>query len=262
MRWSKALVVSASATLALSSIAVAAVTQKGNLRVSVDGQMTPRRLPRKADAPISVLVGWQISSVDGSPPPKLRDLSIEINRHGRLQTAGLPTCPYGKIQPASTQRALANCRSSLVGRGTFTAEVALKGQEESETYEATGTLLFFNGESNGKPVLFGQIYSAYPFATSFVIPFDLGQRVKGSYGTQLSATIPRALRSWGNLTEIQMRLSRRYGYRGRRRSFLSASCPTPTGLTEAVFPLARTSFDFVGGARQSLTVVRSCHVRK
>lgn len=261
MRGARALALGAAAALAISSFAAAVVTQKGDLRVSVDGEMMPKRLPRAGEAPIAVLVGWQISSVDGSPPPKLRDLSIEINRHGRLRTAGLPRCPYGKIQAASTERALANCRSSLVGRGTFTAEVALKGQEESETYETTGALLIFNGESKGKPVLFGQIYSPHPFATSFVIPFDVEKRPKGSYGTRLAATIPKALRSWGNLTKIQMRLSRRYSYKGRRRSFLSASCPTPKGFTEAVFPLARTSFDFLGGPHQSLTVVRRCRVR-
>jgi hypothetical protein len=239
-------------------VAAGVVNQEDNLRVSVDGRIEPKRLPRQAEAPISVSVTWRISSTDGRPPPKLRELSVEINRYGRFQTAGLPRCPYAKIQPATIRRALANCRSSLVGRGSFTAEIALKGSEQLGAYETTGPLLFFNGESKGRPVLFGHIYSAHPFATSFVIPFGLERRANGPYGAELSAAIPKALRSWGNLTRIQMRLARRYSYQGKPRSFLTASCPAPEGANQAVFPLARTSFSFLGGIEQTLTVIGDC----
>jgi len=105
------------------------VTQEDNVRVAVDGKLSPKKLPREGEAPISVSVGWKIESADGSPPPKLKGLRIEINRHGRFDTTGLPVCPIAKIQPATTQRALSNCRSALVGRGSFSAQIALKGQE-------------------------------------------------------------------------------------------------------------------------------------
>lgn len=176
------------------------VTQEENLRVSVNGKLSPKKLPRKGTAPISVAVGWNIATTDGSPPPKLKTLGIEINRQGRFDTEGLPTCPIAKIQPATTQRALSNCRSALVGQGSFAAHIALKGQEGAESYEAKGRLLVFNGESKGKPVLLGQIYAAHPFATSFVITFKVSQIEKGTYGTALTATLPPALRSWGDLT--------------------------------------------------------------
>src|SRR6188474_318949 len=173
-----------------SIVTTSTITQEENLRVNVDGRLAPRKLPRKGAAPISVQVGWSITTTDGTPPPKLKGLRIEINRHGRFDTTGLPTCPYTKIQPATTQRALANCRAALVGRGSFSAEIALKGQE-GESYEARGQLLVFNGEVKGKPVLFGQIYSPRPFATSFVIPFEVAELGKGAYGTVLSATLPK-----------------------------------------------------------------------
>jgi hypothetical protein len=236
------------------------ITQEDNLRLSVEGKLLPKRLPRAGTAPISVSIGWQIATTDGSAPPKLKTLRIEINKEGRFETQGLPICPYAKIQPATTQRALSNCGSALVGRGSFAARIALKGQE-GEGYEASGKLLVFNGRVKGKPVLFGHIYAARPFATSFVITFELERLAKGTYGTVLSAELPMALRSWGDLTSIQMSLSRRYSYAGKRHSFISAGCPAPKGFGLASFKLARTAFAFTGGKELFGTVLGSCRAR-
>lgn len=257
-RWTIPLAFALIALAAGATLAAAEVTQKGTVRLSVSGEMSPSRLPREGAAPISVSVGWQIATTDGTPPPKLKTLKIEINRAGHFDLTGLPTCPYDKIQPATSSRALANCRSALVGRGKFSALVALAGQE---SYVASGQMLVFNGLEGGKPVLLGQIYSATPFSNSFVIVFKLSEIARGRYGNALTATIPPALRAWGSLTEIDMRLSRHFGYEGKQRSFLSAGCPAPKGFTQAVFPLARTSFAFIGGLSQSLTLNRSCKAR-
>jgi hypothetical protein len=234
------------------------VTQKGSVRVAVSGRFSPRRLPRKGAAPISVLVGGQISSTDGARAPRLKSLSIELNRHGQIDHEGLPICAYEAIQPASTQRALSACRPALVGEGNFEAEITLAGQEP---YPTKGKLLVFNGRSKGKPVLFGQIYAARPFATSFVIVFAIKKLTKGAYGTELSAELPHAMGSWGNLTAIQMRLSRRYSYKGARYSYLSAGCPAPTGFDQVSFPLARASFGFEEGKILSSVLTRSCRAR-
>ena len=244
--------------LAAATLASAQVTQRGILRVSVGGKLSPHTLPRSGAAPIAVSIDWNMATTDGSTVPKLKKLRIEINRHGHFDSTGLPTCPYHRIQPASSSAALANCRSALVGQGSFTAEIALKGQE---AYSVQGRLLVFNGQSHGKPVLLGQIYSPHPFATSFVITFTVKKLAHGSYGTELSASLPKALASWGNLTGIEMTLSRRYGYGGARHSYISAGCPAPKGFSEAVFPLARTSFDFRGGTKLSSVFTSICKAR-
>ena len=108
--------------------AQAEIAQKGNLRVSVSGKLAPKKLPRKGTAPIAVSVGGEISTTDASLPPQLKTLRIELNRNGRLDYTGLPTCKYGRIQPGSSSRALANCRSALVGKGSFTANITLADQ--------------------------------------------------------------------------------------------------------------------------------------
>lgn len=234
------------------------VSQKKNLRLTLGGKLSPSALPRTGVAPVAVAVDWKLATDDGSPVPPLKKVRIEINRHGRFDYAGLPTCPVDRIQPASSQRALSACRSALVGQGSFEAEIALSGQER---YPATGKLLVFNGLSHGKHVLLGQIYSPKPFATSFVVAFAVEKVASGPYGTALTATLPAALSNWGNLTAVDMELSRRYKSGGTSHSYVSAGCPAPKGFPGASFPLTRTSFEFAGAPAMSETLNRSCKAR-
>jgi len=246
------------ALVASTAFARAEVVQKGTLRVSVSGKLTPQKLPRRGTAPIAVSVGGKFTTADGSLPPPLKTLRIELNRHGRLETRGLPVCRVGQIQPASTARALKACRSALVGRGSFSVDVVLGGQTP---YPTKGRLLVFNGVYRGHRALLGQIYSAHPFANSFVIPFAIDERRHGPYGVVLTASLPRSFISWGHVTGLDLRLTRRYAYRGVQRSFVAAGCPAPAGFPGALFPLARTSFGFVGGKHVSSSLTRSCKVR-
>jgi hypothetical protein len=241
-----------------AALARAEIAQKGNLRVKVDGALSPRTLPRGNAAPVAVSVAGRISTTDQSPPPQLKELRIEINRHGHLDYRGLPVCQASEIHPASSARALAACRRSLVGQGRFWANIVLAGQAP---YPTEGRLLVFNGKSKGRSVLLGQIYAPHPFATSFVIPFVLRKVRHGTFGIQLSASLPKALGSWGYVTAISLTLSRRYTFRGARHSYLSAGCPAPKGFAGASFPLIRTNFSFAGGRRLTETLARHCGVR-
>jgi hypothetical protein len=244
-----------SALLLTAALAGAEVAQKGTLRVNVSGKLSPQKLPRSGTAPIAVSVGGQISTTDQSPPPRLKSIEIELNKGGQIDYSGLPLCPYAAIQTASSSRALSACKAALVGEGSFDAEITLAGQAP---YAIKGKLLAFNGKSKGKPVLFGQIYASHPFATSFVIVFAIQKIGKGTFGTALRAQLPKALSTWGKLTGIDLNLSRRYSYRGKSHSYLSAGCPAPKGVSRASFAFARASFGFEGGKVLSSVLERSC----
>ena len=243
---------------ALAVFARAQTTQNGNLRVTVSGKLAPEKLPRTGVAPISVSVGGQIATTDNTLPPALKSLRIELNRHGRLDYEGLPTCNYGRIQPGSSSHALAGCRSSLVGEGTFSADITLSGQEP---YPTQGKLLVFNSVKGGRPVLYGHIYSAHPFATSFVIVFKVSRLKKGTYGIVLDAPLPKAMKAWGRLTGLGMTLDRRFNYKGASHSYISSGCPAPKGFSATPFQLARTSFAFAGGKQLSSVLTGECRVR-
>lgn len=244
--------------LLAASLASAEILQRGNLRVSTTASMRPTRLPREGAAPIAVAVAGHIATTDGSRPPQLSALQIAINRHGRLDFSGLPTCRIEQIQPASSERALAACRSSLVGQGKFVGTIALPG---AAPYPIEGRLLLFNGEESRRRVLFGHIYADKPFATSFVMTFAIESLRRGTYGTLLSANLRKALGNKRNLTGIEMTLSRRWRSGGRSHSYLSAGCPAPRGFGGAVFPLAKTTFSFADGRRFSQTLRRNCRAR-
>jgi hypothetical protein len=239
------------------AIAVAAVVQSEGLRISVLSQIMPYKLPRVQPAPIAVFVAGHLSTADGGIPPQLQKLTVKVNRHGLLQSRGLPVCRIPQVQPASTQRALAACGSALIGSGQFWANIILPDQRP---YPTQGRLLIFNGRKHGHPVLLAQIYTSHPFATSFVIPFAIRRISQGAYGTELSASLPEALGSWGYLDRIKLTLRRKYSYRGRELSYFNAACPAPKGARRAAFPLAYASFSFAGRPSLGATVDKTCGV--
>jgi hypothetical protein len=94
-----------------------------------------------------------------------------------------------------------------------------------------------------------------------VIVFAIQKLGKGTYGTALNAPLPAAMDAWGRLTGLQMTLQRRYSFRGKSRSFISAGCPAPKGFTKVAFPLAKTEFAFDGGKKLSSVLSSTCKAR-
>jgi hypothetical protein len=125
-----------------------------------------------------------------------------------------------------------------------------------------GRLLIFNGRKKGKPALLTHIFTANPFFSSFVIPFSIQKISKGAYGTELSASLPQALGSWGYVDRIKLTLKRKYTYKGKQLSYFNAGCPAPEGSRRTVFPLALASFDFDEGVSISARVEKACAVKE
>jgi hypothetical protein len=243
------------ALLALvASIAQGEVSQKEGVRVSVQGKLAPTSLPRLGTAPVSVSLGGQIGTNNPAGPPQLQTLRVAINREGRLSLRGIPLCRLGHISPSTDSEALAACGSSLVGEGSFSANVKLP---EQSPFPSEGKVLAFNGRLRGKPAIFAHIYGTKPVPTSYVLPF-LIEPGKGQFGTVLEASLPRVTGEWGFVTGISITLDRRYTYRGKPHSFLSAGCPAPKGFPKVSFPLMKTTFGFAGGLSLTNTLVRTC----
>jgi hypothetical protein len=243
--------------LGLVTLAQAEVTQRGDLRVSVDGEINPSSLPRQGGAPVAVTVGGHIATTDETAPPQLRRLTIAINRHGHLDPRGLPVCHLADIQPASTAEALRSCRGSRIGEGSFSANVAIPTQAP---FPSRGKVIAFNGRRHGRPVILAHVYGVKPIPTSFTLPFQI-ERSQGTFATTLVASLPQTTGEWGFVTGIEMTLRRQFTYRGVSHDYLSAGCPAPDGFPGAVFPLVKASFAFAGAPSLSSTLVRSCKVR-
>jgi len=244
--------------LACASLAAAEVTQDGNLRVSFTGGISPNALPRTGTAPVAVRFGGEIKTLDGRQPPQLRTISLALNRNGKLDYRGLPVCHYHQIHPASTKEAIATCPDSVIGRGTFGANVLLP---EQSPFPSAGQVTAFNGVLHGKHVIFAHIFGTEPLPQSQVIVFKLG-RSAGALRTTLTGELPRVAAEWGNVSEVSLRLSRIFRYKGRQRSLLSASCPAPGDSSVAVFNFARASFGFEDGRTLAVTMTRSCKAER
>ncbi|WP_300747632.1 hypothetical protein, partial [Pseudomonas sp.] len=105
------------APLTIVATSFATVVQEGNLRISISTRLSPYKLPRTGTAPIKAFIAGHVFTADGSVPPQLKRMDIEINRHGRIETEGLPVCPLSKIKATSTEKAIAACGEALVGSG-------------------------------------------------------------------------------------------------------------------------------------------------
>jgi hypothetical protein len=236
-------------TVALTSISSAEVSQKQGVRVTVDGGLSPTKLPRKGQVPVAVSVAGNIAATKQGILPQLKALSIAINQAGTLNVKGIPHCRINHINPSTTQQALGMCRSSLIGEGRFSANVVLP---EQSPFPSQGRLLAFNGQIGRKPAVFAHVYGTKPLATSYVFAFKV-RKTKGTFGTILEASFPKATGDWGYITGISLNL-----FRSR---FMEAGCPAPEGFSKVAFPLVKTSFDFAGGLAIQSTINRSCQAK-
>jgi len=259
MRGRRAAVIAAAValTVLVAGLAYAETEQKQNVRVSFDGSISPQVLPRTKEVPVTVLVDTHIDHLGAGEPPKLLRISLEINRNGHIDYEGLPRCHYKRIQPSNNREALEACGDSQVGTGFFSANVLLP---EQSPFPSRGKILAFNGEVLGHPVIFAHIYGTQPVPTSFVLPFVV-RHTNGKYATTLVAYLPKVKANWGFITGVRLKLHRTFRFRGRPRTYLSASCAAPKGFSSAVFSFARSEFVFAGGTTVTPSLTRTCKVR-
>jgi DNA-binding beta-propeller fold protein YncE len=231
------------------SASASEVIQSGGVRVSFQGGLSPRRLPRRGRASVRASVGVKISPQDGRRPPQLRKIEIAINRNGHFSPSTMPVCRIDEIQPATTAAALAACRRSLVGDGTFSARVLLPQQAP---FPSKGKVYAFNARWHGRPAILAHVYGTEPLPISYTLPFELVPQ-RGTFGTLLRASLPPVTANSAYITSIDLTLGR-----GR---YLTAGCPAPAGLHDALFPFARASLTFAGGRNLGETLTRSCRPR-
>jgi hypothetical protein len=225
------------------------------IEVRFDAGFAPHALPRAKPAPVEVQVHGQISTLDGSHPPPLRWLELEINRNGILAGQGLPVCRAPTLQSTSTQTALARCGDALVGKGSFKAQVAL-GREVI----STGKILAFNSRRKGRPALLLHLFAGVPVRFTLVVPLVIGNLSQGQFGTVLRAKIPR-IGGIVSVTRIGLQLGRQYTYKGERKSYVSAACSAPPGFPGASFTFVKGKFRFEGHRPVTMNVTEDCAVR-
>ena len=243
------------AVLTIAGLAQGERSQFGKLILSLDGRLSPLRLPRERSAPVAIRLEGRLRTADGSPLPRVTEVQLGLPQQGVISTHGLPTCARRRIADTSSVAALRNCREALVGRGQLDLTVRLPHQKP---FAVQTHLLAFNARLDKRHAVLLHAFTPKP-PFSVILPFAL-RRGSGRFGTTLAAKLP-AVSKWARVARFEMTLSRRYAYRGRRRSYLSASCPIPRRFTAGFFSLARVAFRLAGGRQVSTAIARSCRAR-
>lgn len=243
------------AGLATAGVATAAkptVVRAGNLVLKLNGGVSPKRLPKKRMAPITLRVSGDISTTDGSHPPAARTVIADFDRHGTVNARGLPTCRLGQLVARDTRSAKAACRSAIVGSGKTTVRVAFP---EQTPFFATGPLVLFNGGVRGRvTTMYIHAYVAVPAPTALITTVKIKRVRKGRFGNRATARIPVIAGGSGSVTSFDLKVKRSFRRNGRRQSYLLARCATGRFF-------AHGTVAFASGPRVSGTVVRACGVR-
>src|ERR1700749_1221949 len=197
----------------------AEVVPNGNTLVKFDADFDPHSLPRQDPAPVQIKISGSIKTTDGSHPPPLRWLEVELNRNGKLTTTGLPICSAPLLQSTTTEQALARCGSAVIGRGNFRAVVALGGDVPT-----SGKIIAFNSRLTGKPALLLHFFASVPARFTLIVPLKIIRKNKGEFGTLLRTRVPKIAGDLGSITNIDLTVGRRFSFRGKRRSYVSAAC--------------------------------------
>lgn len=242
------LAAAAIAAAALVGAAQGQVIRLGNLVVEVEGGVSPKALPKGTPAPITLNVSGSVKSADGSHVPALKTLALQFDKHGHLYTKGLATCQASKLRSTLSAKAKQICADALVGQGRVGAQIAFP---EQAPFGASGPLLIFNGTPKGtKPVLIFHVHANVPAPTTFVTEGVIS-KASGKYGTSTEIEIPTITGGQGSLTSFNATVGKTWTYKGKKRSLLSASCPTGSLY-------AHGEFVFVDGSRLAGDVVKSC----
>jgi hypothetical protein len=200
------------------------------LCVGDNGGISPTKLPKHGSAPVTARIEGEVRTRDGSHPAALEDLEAEIDRTIKVDAVGLPTCRENQLRATSSAAAKKVCGDALVGSGAAEVEVAFP---EQAPFRSTGPLLLFNGGVHGATTtVFLHAYVDVPAPTAVIVRATVTRIHKGRFGLRLKAHVPVVAGGAGSATAFDIRIGRRYTYKGRAKSFLSASCPTGSWATK------------------------------
>jgi hypothetical protein len=243
------------AVIALTAVGIATAANKpvtvksGNLELTVNGGFSPTVLPKNKLAPISFFASGKINTLDGTHPPALKEFTVEADKNSGVEVTGFPTCTSGKLQSQDTAHAEAICKKAIIGKGATDIDVAFP---ESKVVKAHSDLLVFNGgKKGGTTTFYIHAYITVPVPAAVVTTVKIKKINKGRYGLLAIGSIPKIAGGSGSVRSFSLTINKKYTYKGKKLSVLSAKCPD--GKLQA-----NGTAIFADGTRASAGVVRTC----
>jgi hypothetical protein len=258
----KRLTLTASLAVATMALAVTAALAANPAGPGPDGNLqgmkstvSPSKLSKSKFQPASLKLVTDLSNAvtgNGVPVPANRAV-LDFDKNVKLYTKGIPTCTNAKLQNTSTSQAKAACSRAIVGHGSATVLIPVGPQVFTEPVTVTA----FNGRpSGGRPVILVHTFGSTPVQNTTILIGTISNYNRHGYGPRLDVQIPPIAGGTGSLTHFQTTVNRKYRYRGKKRSYVSAKCPKNKKLK------SRGAFTFMDNQTLTPTYVQRCKRKK
>jgi hypothetical protein len=218
---------------------------------SVDVRIAPKKLSKTAFTAATLQVTTKTTTTthaNGVPSPAIHAI-VDFDKNAKLYTKGIPTCDPAKVQSTSTEVAEQACGKAKIGGGTATALLPV-----GQVYTVNQVVTAFNGvPQGGKPTVILHTYGTTPLQTTLVLVGKVSNYNKEGYGPRLDLEIPKLAGGTGALVDFQVKIDKKYRFKGQQRSFISAKCTS--GKLKA-----RATFTYLDG--ESLTALSTQPCKK
>ncbi len=237
------------AVLVVANGATAETATVGNIKFTANGGFSPKKLPKKTLAPIALTAEGKIRTLDGTHPPALKEVLLETDKNGAIDVKHYPTCTSGKLQAQTVDAARAICRKALIGEGKTKIEIAMKDQKPIQV--SSDLLVLNGGYRGGTTTLFIHAYITVPVPAAVVTTVKIKKIKKGRYGLLSVASIPVIAGGSGSVTDFKLKVDKKFTYKGKKVSVLTAKCPD--GRLQA-----HATAVFADGTKAAADFVRPC----
>jgi hypothetical protein len=239
-----------------ASVAVAGPPVTGNdgNSQSIDVKIGPKTLSKTQLTPATLEVTTKVttSNPTGVPVPATR-VVVDFDKNATLFTKGLPTCASSQLQSVSTEVAVQNCKKAIIGHGKASALLPVG----TKVFPVAQTVTAFNGvPKGGKPTVLLHSYGTTPIQTTLVLNGVVSNYNKQGYGPRLDVEVPLIAGGAGALTDFNVKIDKKFKFKGKKRSFISAKCPNSKKLK------ARGAFTFKDGETITAFSTQSCKQKK
>jgi hypothetical protein len=210
----------------LSAVAVAGGASIGfppQINFRFNAHFSPVKLSKGQWTSAGVRIDAKVSMEDGSHPPALQELVLELDKNIAIDATGLPVCRPLPQEDSDIRSVETVCKDARVGAGRAEFEVAFP---EQLPFSVSSEVLVFNaGIAGGKAKLILYAYLAAPISAAAVIPVEVHRASRGRFGLEAVAKVPKVAGGYGSITSLSLSLRRKFTYKGRLRSYLLAKCP-------------------------------------
>jgi len=221
---------------------------------SIAVNITPQKRPATKAGPATLDVKTatgNATTANGVPIPAVRAI-VDFPKGLTIFSKGYPTCDAGTLQNTSTEAALEACKKAKIGGGSGTADLVVG----TKVFPVETTITAFNGiPQGGKPVVLLHTYSQSPVQTTLVLIGTVTNYDKQGFGARLDVNIPLIAGGQGAITGFHVKIFKKFRYKGKERSYISAACPTKTWK-------ARGQFVFKDGESLTPGVKGKCTPKK